>query len=388
MRFQPNKLLIILLVLVGHCTTLHAQEQSKKAEKKALFRDTLDNKLDLSQWLIQASGFIPIPQIITEPALGSFGMMFTPIFIKPNKHHEKGKYVAPDITAGFAGYTANHTWGLGAMRIATLPQYGIKYRVGGAFGNVNMNYYRDVGNLGEHEFSFNFEMTPVFLSVLKEISNTNIYAGLQYMYMYTKISPKFAYNNLPDFISEADITNQTSTVGIAGEYDARDNIFTPNKGTFISTNIRMNGNWTGSDYNFQNLNFSILQYLQFTDAWVSGFRFETKHLFGKAPFYMEPGVSLRGVPLSRYQGKNTYVVETEQRYDVSRRWSAVIFTGLGKAQPENISWSDADWVYNYGTGFRYLLVRVFKLRMGIDVAWSNNDFGYYLTFGSAWNNRG
>jgi hypothetical protein len=30
---------------------------------------------------------------------------------------------------------------------------------------------------------------------------------------------------------------------------------------------------------------------------------------------------------------------------------------------------------------------MFKLRTGVDVAWSNNgDFGWYIVFGCAWNN--
>ncbi|EMQ94666.1 glyceraldehyde 3-phosphate dehydrogenase [Xanthomarina gelatinilytica] len=44
-------------------------------------------------------------------------------------------------------------------------------------------------------------------------------------------------------------------------------------------------------------------------------------------------------------------------------------------------------MYNYGTGFRYLIARKFKIRMGIDVVWPNHDFGYYIVFGCAWNNR-
>ena len=50
-------------------------------------------------------------------------------------------------------------------------------------------------------------------------------------------------------------------------------------------------------------------------------------------------------------------------------------------------WSDfgsADFVYSYGTGFRYLIARKFKLRMGIDIAKGPEDFAYYIVFGSNW----
>ena len=89
----------------------------------------------------------------------------------------------------------------------------------------------------------------------------------------------------------------------------------------------------------------------------------------------------------RYQGKSTYVMETEQRFDFTTRRSLMGFGGLAKAVEENDSFSNAELIYNYGTGFRYLIARKFKIRMGIDVAWSNHDFGYYIVFGCAWNNR-
>ena len=102
---------------------------------------------------------------------------------------------------------------------------------------------------------------------------------------------------------------------------------------------------------------------------------------------MKPSIDLRGVPAARYQGTSVYVIETEQRYDFTMRWSGVAFTGLGKALDDHINFSESDLVYNYGIGFRYLLARVFKIRVGIDIAKSNNDWGYYIVFGSAWNNR-
>src|SRR5690606_19557421 len=135
------------------------------------------------------------------------------------------------------------------------------------------------------------------------------------------------------------------------------------------------------------LNIAAFKFFQFSSKWVSGYRFESKIQFGNPPFYMKSSVSLRGVPMARYQGDQTYVLETEQRYDFNLRWSAVVFCGLAKAPTADTSFNDAQWVYNYGTGFRYLLARKFKLRTGIDVAWSNDDFGWYIVFGSAWNNR-
>ena len=79
------------------------------------------------------------------------------------------------------------------------------------------------------------------------------------------------------------------------------------------------------------------------------------------------------------------VLETEQRIDFNRRWSMVAFAGLGKAITKDESFSDSPTVYSFGTGFRYLIARVFGVRAGIDVAKGPDDFAWYIVFGHNWN---
>ncbi|UTW67822.1 BamA/TamA family outer membrane protein [bacterium SCSIO 12643] len=383
---------IILCAFCWVILPIWAQESPTRTSKekpkmKDLLHDSLDHKLDASDFLIQADGFIPVPQLITEPALGDIGVMLAAVFIKPNKVQLKDEYVPPNITAAVAGYTGNQTWLLGAMRIASLPKYRMKYRAGLAYANVNMDFYRDLPFIGERKFSFNFRMTPVFASVLKEIGRTHVYVGLEYLFINADVGANFELEDFPDFDERLRKSHNLSSVGVDLEYDKRDNVFTPNKGILITSNYRQNAEWTGSDYEYGTLTFGVLYYFQPTSRWVSGFRLDNKSQFGDAPFYAMPGISLRGVPINRYQGDRTYMLETEQRYDFTKRWSILAFGGMAKAPTQEVDFKDALLVYNYGTGFRYLLARKFGLRMGVDVAWSNNDFGYYITFGSAWNNR-
>lgn len=378
--FAWIKVSILFLILI--CTShYHVKGQS---EKKVNFKDSLDGKLDASDFLINANGFIPIPQLITEPSLGYFGMVLAPVFIQPNKYAKEGQRVSPNITAAFAGYTANNSWMLGAMRIAHLPQYGLKYRIGGGYSSLNLDFYRELEMLGEQRFEFNIRAVPLFGSLTKQVGKSGLFLGLEYLYMSTDVSPEFVFVELPDFLKDQDFKSVISSPGILAEYDRRDNVFTPNKGLFFSTDFRVNADWTGSDYDYQSFSIRLLQYIQTTDRWVSGFRIDGKMVFGDAPFFLMPAINLRGVPRSRYQGAQSFLFETEQRYDFNLRWSGVLFAGTAKAIPSESDFSSADWVYNYGAGFRYLLARKFGLRMGVDVAGSNSDFGYYIVFGSAW----
>ncbi|MCX7547207.1 BamA/TamA family outer membrane protein [Xanthomarina sp. F1114] len=375
----------IIIITLGLFFTIPIASQTK--EKRRVFRDSLDNKLDFSNFLMNPEGFIPLIQPVTEPALGNIGGVFSPIFIKPNKHPMEGRYTPPNITSAFGGYTANDSWMVGAFRMASITKYNIKYQLMMSYASVNMDFYRTLPLIGEKDFAFNFRSLPIFGSILKEIKNSGFYVGVEYLYLKNEITPEFEFEKLPDFVDNKSLESTLSSPGLVLEFDNRDNIFTPDTGFLINATYHFNANWTGSDYEFGNLEFSAMYYKPFIPKLISGFRFASENQFNKAPFYAEPFINLRGVPKMRYQGKSTYLIETEQRFDFSTRWSLMGFGGLAKAVPENVSFNDAELVYNYGTGFRYLIARKFKIRMGIDVAWSNNDFGYYIIFGCAWNNR-
>lgn len=164
--------------------------QAQQPKKKVSLKDSLDGTFDLSDFIINANGFIPIPYIITEPALGGFGGAIAPIFIKkrpPYIDSINGKEVltpvAPDITGGLAAYTANKTWMLGAFRRGTLVKSGIKYSIGAAYTNLNMDFYRTLPSVGEKKFPFNFKSILIVLQAIKRIGISHWYGGFKYMFL-------------------------------------------------------------------------------------------------------------------------------------------------------------------------------------------------------------
>ena len=111
MRISHGAIVLNLIaILLG--IVAFAQEDKKRISLK----DSLDGKFDLSDYIIEANGFVPVPYIITEPALGNFGDAIAPIFIKkrpPYIDSIKGKLVrtpvAPDVTGGALLYTLNNS---------------------------------------------------------------------------------------------------------------------------------------------------------------------------------------------------------------------------------------------------------------------------------------
>jgi len=380
---KKRKLLgkIILLILMHFYSMIHCQEPPKKVSMS----DTLDGKLDFSSFIIDANGFLPIAMIITEPAFGGFGVGAGPLFIKRKKRPEgyKGS-LPPDITAGFGMYTANNSWVVGGARLGSFPKIGIKYRIGGAYGKLNLNYYETIGDQ-ERTFSFNIETLPIMLSVSKRIVD-EIYFGVKYLYIKSILSPNFS-EDVPEMFNSKELNNQTAALGAFLDWDKRNSIFTPDKGYRVVLDYSMNSYWTGSDYEYQNLSASLNWFLPIRHNWVSGLRLEGQHIFGDAPLYLLPSINMRGVPLVRYQGNTLALIETEQRFDIKPRWSILGFVGTGKTATKDQDFMDGSTktVYSGGTGFRYLLARAFNVRTGIDVAYSGNGFTYYIVMGHNWN---
>lgn len=351
-------------------------------------KDSLDGAFDLSDYIIYAHGFIVIPTVITEPALGGIGGAIVPVFLKKHApvvdENGKKRFINPDITGGIGMYTGNKSWMVGAFRSGTLIKPKILYRVMAGYGDMNLSFYaNNRPNLPDQEFKLNFKSTIFYTQWLKQFNNPKWSAGPQYLFLNSKI-------NLPDvnlpppFVQPKDIKSTISQLGAAIQFDGRDNIFTPDKGIRFQSDFFWSDNILGSDYDAWRVNLSAIGFYPLTKKLIGGLRIEGEQAFGNPPFYLLPGINLRGIPAVRYQGKTSIVTEAELRWDFYRRWSIMGYGGLASAFNDWDQAFEKPVVYSYGTGFRYLLARKFKLRMGVDVARGPEDWAYYIVFGSNW----
>lgn len=380
----------ISIVIIGlHLLLASNVLAQRKAKHKVSLKDSLDHAFDMSDYMIYSNGFIVVPTVITEPSLGGIGGAIVPVFLKKRASVSdtiNGKVrvtrINPDITGAIGMYTANNSWMTGGFRSGTFAKPRITYRVAAAYANVNLSFYKTLPVLGEREFKFNFKTVPVYLQSLKLFSNAKWSAGLHYLFLNTKLSA--VGDSLPSFVSNKEVKSIVSQLGGIIQYDSRDNLFTPDKGVRLETDFFWSDNVIGSNYNSWRINYSGIGYLPVSRRFVGGLRLEGQQSFGSPPFYLLPSVDLRGVPAARYQANATLLSELETRWDFYRRWSLVFYGGTGTAFD---SWSDMfknSLVYSYGTGFRYLLARKFKLRMGADIARGPETWAYYIVFGSSW----
>ena len=350
-------------------------------EEKSTFKDTLDGALDMSEWLNEMYGFVPVPTIITEPAVG-FGGALGLLFIDRNEQIEGGNPVPPDIAMAGGFYTSNKSWGVLGLYKTHFKEDQFRLTVGGMYASVNLTYYF-TGPLGmDREAKFNIKGSGGMTEFLVRLGNKRIYAGLGYVFFSNDVV--FDPGEILPDLDPIEFDSRIGGLGPVLELDTRDNTFTPNRGVRSRLKYRFNDEFLGSSFRFHQLEWRNAGYLQFSDKWIGGLRIDYQQSWDDTPFYAQPFVQLRGVPAMRYQGSLVLLAETEERWNFSSRWSVVAFAGLGTAANGLGSFDEVDLAYNFGTGIRYLVARLYGAYMGVDIARGPEQWAFYIQFGNAW----
>ncbi len=385
--FTQNKrhsIFLFLLLLCVPLFNLQVKAQEKKGGFKTQFVDSLDKSLDISVWLSQVYGFLPVVSIITEPATG-YGVAGGLVFIQKKKSPGfNGKPIPPDISVLGGAYTQNGTW----AGILAHKGYWKKdqIRFTGAVGYLSpiLAIYRE-GLMGEtQKLGFNLDGPIFFTAISHRIKNSNSFLGGQYLYMDNTIKLDAPIEEFP--IEPRDLESTLSGLGILYTYDSRDNTFTPNSGIYSNVSTFIYDEFLGSTEEYLRIDSYIVGFIAVSKKLNIGGRFDYRAAFNNPPFYALPFVTLRGVPAFRYQGKQLIVLETEERWDFGNRWSLTAFAGVGKGFEDLKDFSQRDWAYSLGGGFRYFLAKSFKLYSGIDIARGPEDWAFYIQFGHYWNN--
>jgi len=121
------------------------------------FVDPTDGQFDTSEWLLRKEGFLPVPIIITEPAVGYGGGAALVFFHgKRDQEHDPDdptpRRLPPNVTAVFGAATENGTWAAGGMHFGSWKEDRIRYLGGAGYANVNASFFR-----GGHSIEFNLE---------------------------------------------------------------------------------------------------------------------------------------------------------------------------------------------------------------------------------------
>jgi hypothetical protein len=352
--------------------------------------DPQDGKLDVSEYLGKATGFLPIPILITEPAVGiggGFALLFFHDSIqnraelsKKKKQNGSPVKVPPPSVSGVAGFgTENGTWGGAGFHLGIWRHDTLRYMGALAYASINYDYYGL-----QRKIPVNVSGALLFQQLSARLGDSDLFLGANYRYSSATAQRENASGILPSPAEEG-VEVVSAAASPILEYDSRDNLFTPNRGMNAKAEWSHYDTWLGSDNRFDILALRNRIWFPLKESWVLGLRLDGSFSRGDTPFYMLPFVQLRGIPAMRYQGKHVLTAEAELRWDFAPRWSLVGFAGAGRTSSDSGWNTDDEGVHPAGGfGFRYLIARIFKLRSGVDIGFGEEGYSIYFITGSAW----
>jgi hypothetical protein len=380
----------IAAALLGAAVFFSSPAAGLELPDLAVFEDPVDGRFDASRWLLDRKGFLPVPILITEPALGygaGLGLLFF------HRNPETGpaadsldgarRFDPPDITGGAAFGTENGSKAGGIGHLGFSEGRRWRYAAGAAYGSLNLAWYglpETAGGGNPRGLDFNIDAKLAMADVRRRFGDTEWWAGLRYIGARTQ--SQFALR-APSEIPARQFDATISGLGVVVEYDGRDNIFTPNNGIRLYVDSLRYAEALGSDHDFSRSRFAFSGFRPVGESVVVGVRADAQAVDGDVPFYAVPFIELRGIPAMRYQGERTAVVEVEGRWNLDGRWSLVGFAGAGRAAaPGGIG--SAPTRVTKGLGIRYLLARALGMHAGVDVARGPEESAFYITVGSSW----
>lgn len=370
---------IIFLALsfsaIGQSQDSVKQDSSVKIKR---FVDEKDGALDVSNFLAKKTGFLPVPMLITNPAVGYGGAMAV-MFFHSSFEESKGY---PSITSVIGGGTENKTWMAGVFHMQSLWKKRIRYSGAVMYSNFNARFYglgfTDI--LKTRKVNFNLNGLLFMQKAVLKIGRSNFYSGLQYMFFNTKVS----FDPVPEFLQ--DFTNRNITlseVKVIGVFDTRNNFFSPSSGVLSQVAVRLSSEGIGASEDYFGIDSYAMGYVPIKKKHQIGMKVGLNGVAEGAPFFIQPFVENRGVAFMRYQGQYVMYSELEMQMNIYRRWSLVGFAGVGDAWGNNSSFFQDDVSTSGGAGFRYLLARKFGMKAGVDFAW-DEQFAFQIVVGSAW----
>jgi hypothetical protein len=354
------------------------------AHEGSRLKDPADGQFDVSEVLEHAYGFLPIPLIVTEPAVG-YGGGLAGMFIRPRKEAGAEGWSRPDLSAVGGLATENKTW-MGFAADASRWLGGrLRTLAAGGVGNINLDFYG--AGLGLPEFDQPFRYSLKFSGGLAQanwqlMQKSPWAVGVRYV--YARITPELRDEAAaPVLPVQTGLTVSAPTAIL--EYDSRNNIFTPTRGLYAETSYLLARTALGSDVDFERFQQILMAWQPLPHDVILAARADYFSSSTNTPFYLRPYIALRGVPAMRYQGDQVAAVEVEARWQWTGRWSLVPFAGYGATHlRRSLASGDEQSVGSGGVGIRYELARKFGLHAGLDVAHSPGTTAVYLQIGNAW----
>ena len=347
------------------------------AEKSSIWRDPEDGAFDMTNWLLSQHGFLPMPIIVTEPAVDG-GIGATVLYFWANEE-KVAKGISLDITGGAFVYTFNGSIGGGVFHLGFWRDDTIRYRGALVRSNAYMDFFLSLPK-EDYPVTTGFDSWAIVQDVAFRLDDSKYFLGPRW-FMFLSDNTIVGAPIEPE-----DLDTNYSAQGVVFGWDDRDTVWTPSSGKKGELQVLFAIPVPLEDSTFWLVDARFTDYRPFTPKVVYGDRWSILTSFGDTPYYAKPGIDMRGVPKGRYSGDYVAQYEGEFRIALNSRWDIMALGGGGFTFTEARFLKDlrSEFIYSAGTGIRYQISRRMGISSGVDVAFSNEDWAIYFITGNKW----
>lgn len=226
------------------------------------------------------------------------------------------------------------------------------------------------------------ETMALQLSLKKKVVES-VFGGIQYHLEKTLIQ-KVEPGGL---LAQGDIPGSTggviSGLGLSVNWDNRDNLFFPRRGSYLQFVADFFSAPLGSDYHYSTSKLDLRTYLPILSNHVLALQVYIRNMGGSPPFYQLSTLGgafiMRGNYNGQYRDKTLLAFQAEYRLPIWRRFGAVGFAGLGDVGETLRAIKLNRLKYSLGGGFRYKLDSREGTNLRLDFAWGKASTGFYMT---------
>jgi hypothetical protein len=351
--------------------------------------DPDDGWLDGGKFLLEYPyGVLPVPIIITEPAVGTgLGLALAHFHdagkdTPENELDSRGRTIPRSVSAVAFGATENDTKFIGGGHFGHYKQDTIRYEGIVGYADVYLDFYGSADAPNDDGFSFNSEAVIFNQLLAFRLGQSNWFVGGAYRLISTDSS--FKEKDGDPGVDPETLESNNAAVAMVIRYDSLNNPYTPKTGIVSDLQVARFDEAVGGDFNYNQTTWLNQVHFSLGEQWQLGVRLDADMVDGDAPFYAVPYIELKGIPALRYQGKKIVTAEARLNWEFHPRWQVGVFVGAGRAAEQMGDLNSAPSRESGGVGFRYMGVKKLGMNMGLDFAKGPEEEVVYISFGTRW----
>lgn len=365
--FRFVAIVFAFLFLLESTHRLFCQEK-KEEEKKELKTDS---------WIV-----LPLAYYTPETSL-AFGAAAA-YYFRPHGADLKRR---PSVLQMTATVTTKKQWEF--IFFTDIYLKSDDYRIQGLFTiNRWVDKFYGIGpqSLADDEENYTSRTTNYYLRFQKKVLSSMSLA-LQHEYQHHNL----VRTESGGLLEEGQILGlapfKISGFTLLANWDSRDNLFYPVRGSFHEASASIYRRKMGSDYNFDRYKVNLRTYIPVYSSHILALQGFFNLIDGEVPFqmmsFMGGPVFMRGYYKGRYRDKHALIFQADYRVRIGGRWGVVGFVSLGDVAEKLRDFNFMKFKAALGAGVRFALNPKEKINLRFDLGFSRESVGVYFTASEA-----